>query len=95
MEVHETIEHKTLMVDGKPHEVTITRRVGLDTYQNKAGLSFLADEATFIDWGPKLGCSRTFSMHPEVEPTEEERAAGRQRMKDIAVRCLYDQGIWT
>ena len=95
MAVHETIERSTLMLDGKPHEVTITRRVGLDTYYDKAGKPFLADEATFIDWGPRMGCSRTFSSHPEVEPTEEERAAGRQRIKDMAIRCLYDQGIWT
>lgn len=94
----ETVERKTRTICGKTYDVTITRREGLDSYIDltidPSGTPFLADAATFIDYGPKMGVTKCYTMHKEVPPTEEERAAGRRRIQETAVKCLIDQGIW-
>ena len=41
-----------------------------------------------------MGVTKCYTMHKEVPPTEEERAAGRRRIQETAVKCLIDQGIW-
>lgn len=95
MAVIETVEHCTRVIGGKEYQVTIIRREGLDTYYDRHGENpFQATRATFVDYGPKMGVNRSFDRVPEVEPTEEERAAGRQHIKDVALKCLIDQGIW-
>lgn len=94
----ETVERETRTICGKTYDVTITRREGLDSYIDLAidpsGTPFLADAATFIDYGPKMGVTKCYTMHKEVQPTEEERAAGRRHIQEVAVKCLIDQGIW-
>ena len=94
----ETVERETRTICGKTYDVTITRREGLDSYIDltidPSGTTLLADAATFIDYGPKMGVTKCYTMHKEVQPTEEERAAGRRHIQEVAVKCLIDQGIW-
>lgn len=93
-DVVETVEATERTIGGKTLPVTITRRVGLCEYIDPDGKPFLADEAVFSDFGPKLGIRRTYVMHPEVEPTEEERRAGRERLLEITAQAITDQGLW-
>lgn len=93
-DVVETVEVTERTLAGQTLPVTITRRVGLCEYIGPDGKPFLADEATFADFGPRLGIRRTYVMHPEVEPTEAERQAGRQRLLEIAAQAMTDQGLW-
>lgn len=93
-DVVETVEVTERTIGGKLLPVTITRRVGLCEYIGPDGKPFLADEATFADFGPKLGVRRTYVMHPEVEPTEEERRAGREQLLEIAAQAITEQGLW-
>lgn len=62
MAVIETVEHLTRTICGKTYEVTITRREGVDSYIDltidPSGTPFLADAATFIDYGPKMGVTK-------------------------------------
>ena len=94
----ETVERETRTICGKTYDVTITRREGLDSYIDltidPSGTPFLADAATFIDYGPKMGVTKCYTMHKEVQPTDEERAAGRRHIQVVAVKCLIDLGIW-
>lgn len=97
--VFETVTHKTRVLGGKEYSVTITRRKGLDTYTERTERNgqiieeqILADEATFIDWGSKLGVTRNYTLHKDY--TEEERAAGRRHIQEVAAKILIDQGIW-
>ena len=94
MAVIETVEHTQRNIGGKILPVTIPRRVGLDQYIGVGGKVIWADEATFMDFGPKLGIQRTYTLHPEVQPTEEEREAGRNRIREAAARAMQEQGIW-
>lgn len=92
--VIETIEHTERVISGQALPVIITRRVGLCEYIGKDGKPFLADEATFMDFGPKLGVAKTYVMHPENPPTEDEREAGRERIREAAIRAMTEQGLW-
>ena len=98
MAVIETVEHLTRTICGKTYDVTITRRERGDSYIDlplaPRATPSLADAATLIDYGPKMGVTKCYTMHKEVPPTEEERAAGRRRIQETAVKCLIDQGIW-
>lgn len=94
MGVVETIEHAERVIDGKTLPVTITRRKGLTEYVDSNGATFWADEATYIDYGPRLGITRTYVKHPEQEPTEGERAANRARIREAATRAMIEQRIW-
>lgn len=101
MAVIETVEHTTRMCGGKEYPVVITRRKGLDTYIDRSVTkdgkiyeeTIVAEAATFTDWGPKMGTTRCYTTPTNY--TEEEREAGRQHIRDVAIQCLYDQGIWT
>lgn len=92
--VTETIEHTERIIGGKALAVTITRRVGLCEYTDGNGKAFLADEATIMDWGPKLGVTRTYVVHPEQEPTEAEREAGKERIREVTAQAMTEQGLW-
>lgn len=92
--VRETIEHAERIICGKALPVTITRRVGPCEYTDGNGKTFLADEATIMDWGPKLGITRTYVMHPERAPTEAEREAGRAHILEVAAQAMTEQGLW-
>lgn len=93
-DVVETVEVTERVIGGKALPVTITRRMGLCEYIGPDGKPFLADEAIFADFGPKLGIRKTYVMHPEVEPSEEERRAGREQLLEIAAQAITDQGLW-
>ena len=77
-----------------PEDEEYYLRRAFDRSSSVSGTPFLADAATFIDYGPKMGVTKCYTMHKEVPPTEEERAAGRRRIQETAVKCLIDQGIW-
>ena len=94
MAVVETVERVTKIMDGKPCEVVMTRRVGLDTYIDADGKSFLADEALFADFGEKLGIRKSYILHPAVEPTQEEREQNRRNIQRVAAQAMRDQGLW-
>lgn len=93
-DVIETVEQTEREIGGKLLPVTVTRRVGLCEYIGPDGKLFLADEAVFADFGPKLGVRKTYVIHPAVAPTEEERQAGRERLLEIAAQAMTDQGLW-
>lgn len=93
MAVIETVERTTVTLDGVEYPVVVTRRKGLDTYVDD-GKTILADYATFIDYGPKMGVSRCYTLHPETEPTREEREANRRRLREVVAQCMVDQGFW-
>lgn len=84
----ETVQQTTRSLCGRELPVIITRRVGLDTYTDPDGEPFQADEAVFMDFGPKLGVQRSYILHPETEPTPEERAAGRAMIGQMARLAL-------
>lgn len=94
MAVKETVEHTFRTVGSREYPVTITRREGLDTYYDDDGKPFLADWATFIDFGPKMGVAKNYTNHRDTPYTEEEKAAGRRHIQEVAAWCLVDQGIW-
>lgn len=94
MAVVETVERTERNLCGQILPVVITHRVGLDTYTERDGKPFLADEATFMDFGPKYGVQRSYIMHPETPPTQKEREAGRAMIRSIAVQAMIEQRIW-
>lgn len=91
MAVTETVEHTVELSGGREYPVTITRRIGLDTYINN-GKEIQADRATFYDYGPKQGVTRCYTLHKDYTP--EERAEGRRHIRAVAVQAMIDQGIW-
>lgn len=92
-EVTVTEEEREETVRGKPFTAKLIRRKGLAKYIERNGTERLADEATFYDCGPD-GVSRGYTLHKEVEPTEEEREENRRRVREIATQALINQGIW-
>lgn len=93
MAVIETVTHEIHCFGGKEYPVTITKRKGLDQYSER-GKDILADEATFCDYGPKLGTARAYTVHKEVPPTQAEREDGRRCIQQVAAQALIAQGIW-
>lgn len=93
-DVEETVEVTERTLCGKVLPVTITRRVGLCEYKGMDGKTILADEALFLDYGPKLGVTKVFTQHPAVPPTEAEREAGRERIRQAAIQAITEQGLW-
>lgn len=94
MKVMEQVEKTVRIIGGQELPVVITRRIGLCEYIGTDGKPFLADEATFMDFGPKLGITKTYVLHPENPPTETEREAGRERIREAAIRAMAEQGLW-
>ena len=88
-----TVEEREERVRGKPFPAKLYRRKGLARYTEPDGSERLADEAAFYDCGPD-GVSRTYILHKDAVPTEEEREAGRRRIREIAAQALISQGIW-
>lgn len=93
MPVITTVETEERIMNGKPILVTITRHDGLATYHDH-GREILADKATFIDYGPKYGVTRCFTIHEDREVTEEERARNRARINEAANAAMRARGIW-
>ncbi len=96
MAVQKFVEVVERMSGGKLQKVTITQYVGLATYVDKNkndGKPFLAELATFIDYGPKQGVARCFTP-PREEVSEEEKARNRELINDAAVMAMKARGIW-
>ena len=93
-DVVETVEVTERRMGKELLPVTITRRVGLCCYRDHAGKEIMADEAVIMDFGPKLGVQRSYLMHPDVEPTKEEREANLARLLEVAHRAMDEQGLW-
>lgn len=94
MDVIKTVEHTEMMLCGKLMPVTITRLEGLFEYQDADGSIHLADGASIMDFGPKLGVIRAYDKHPDVPFTEEEKAAGRAQICAVATQAMTEQGLW-
>lgn len=92
-EVVVTVEERETIVRGKPFTAKLYRRKGLARYIEKNGTERLADEATFHDSGPD-GVSRSYTLHKDVAPTEEEREENRRKIQEIVTQCMVRQGIW-
>lgn len=52
------------------------------------------DESLVTDCGPKLGVSVGYELHREIPFSEEERAAGRKRVIELATQLMIRAGIW-
>lgn len=65
-------------IDGKDYPVKITKMIGHGEFVDDQGRVHEFDQATYIDYGPKLGISRVFTKIPKGTP--EEHAAGRARL---------------
>lgn len=78
------------------HEVdtVMTRRKGLHWLTEMSGKRVLVDESATMDAGEKYGTTLCFTPHSDVEISEEERAANRERIIRVATQVLIDQGIW-
>lgn len=92
-DVVETIEFYPEIVKKKPYQAKLIRRKGLAKYIEKDGSTRIAVEATFYDCGPE-GVSRGYTQPDAPSVTEEERAANRRRLQELAVQAMVDQGIW-
>lgn len=86
-------KHIIERVGGKEYPCVFTRLCGWAVY-NDRGTLIEATEATFSDFGKREGVTRGFTKKNEVEPTPQQRKAGRQHIRDIATQCMIDQGIW-
>lgn len=91
MAVVETVERTERTFGGEVLPVIITRRVGRDTYYTPEGKPFEADEAIYMDYGPKLGVMRTYLLD---DATPEEKIAREIRLCEMAARAASEQGLW-
>lgn len=92
MAIEKTVEKSVVMIGGKEYPMTVTRYIGLASYIGIANEEILADEATYVDFGPKMGGGWSYTMHKKFPP--EELAAARRHIVDVATKCMIDQGIW-
>lgn len=87
------IKERTELYRGKQIQKTITDWRGRH-------LLILGDEQLDVDRsmttdrGKKLGVSLGYELHREIPFTEEEREAGRQRVREVATQVLIRAGIW-
>lgn len=65
-----SIRQEIMVVDGKEYPVTITEIIGRNTYDSPSG-QVEADEYIEIDWGPKLGISRTYGIYNHSASSEK------------------------
>lgn len=54
---------------------------------------FISERSTISDTG-HLGVSIMHSEPPDTEPTQEERERNREIIQKVAVKAMYDQGLW-
>ena len=84
------ITHTTEIISGKEYPLTITKQKGIQEIL-VAGKPVLVEAVTIFE--SPLGTSRCFTrVRPEV--SEEERAAGRRRIQEVATKAMIDMGIW-
>lgn len=92
MAVEKTVERSVVIIGGKEYPMTVTRYIGLASYIGIANEEIVADEATYVDFGPKMGGGWSYTQHKDFTP--EEIAAARRRIIDVATKSMIDQGIW-
>ncbi|MDE6880518.1 MAG: hypothetical protein K2P20_04090 [Oscillospiraceae bacterium] len=82
--------HKTEIIGGKEYPLTVTKYKGIQEIV-VAGKPVVVEAVTIFE--SPLGTSRCFTRaRPEASP--EERAAGRQLIRETATRAMIDLGIW-
>lgn len=87
-----TVEHTTVILNGKEYRQKITRQVGLQTVMLD-GEPTLVESVTLIEWPGKMGTSRAYTV-ARPPKTPEEEAAHLAHVREIATRALINQGIW-
>lgn len=78
-------EHKTEIIGGKEYPLTITRYRGRQEIQAD-GKRILVEELAVFE--SPLGTSRCYVPARETPPTEEERAANRARLQEVARQII-------
>ena len=83
--VEKTVRQDVITTNGTEYPVIITKIIGRNIYDTPEG-QVEADEYQEIDWGPKLGVTRTYGHKKEATPEEDtanrktiERLVGRLR----------------
>lgn len=85
------VEHKTETVGGKTYPLTITRQIGRQEIIHD-GEKILVDSLAIFD--SPTGRSLCFTK-ARLEPvSDEERAANRARIIEVAREVLQRAGIW-
>lgn len=92
-EIVRTTETYMETVGRKTYPVAVTRlRSGAPfEYEVAPGRVELVDAVTIFDAGDQ-GTSLVYTVHRDYTP--EQRAAGRQRIRETLARCMTDQGLW-
>lgn len=82
--------HKTEIIGGKEYPLTVTKCKGIQEIV-VAGKPVVVEAVTIFE--SPLGTSRCFTRARQ-EASPEERAAGRQLIRETATRAMIDLGIW-
>lgn len=99
--VEKTVKQYQKTIGKKVHDVTETRWVGLDTYAHNEH-RFVASEAMFLDYGPKQGVTKCYTVIrsdelgidlPYPQPPEEGEKV-LKAMNHAANQALHQRGIW-
>ena len=85
-----TVTRTVEAAGGKEYALTVTRRVGAQKIEVD-GETVQVTELTVFD--SPLGQSRCYTG-ARPEPSPEERAAARERVRETAARAMLEQGIW-
>lgn len=75
-----TVRQDVMINNGTAYPVIVTKITGRNIYDTPEG-NTEADEYQEIDWGPKLGVTRTYGHRKEVTP--DEAAANRQSIERL------------
>lgn len=82
--------HRMETIGKKTYPITVTKQVGLQEIEDY-GKKILVEAVTITE--SPLGTTVCYSRaRPEV--SEEERAANRRRIIEVATQAMIDQGIW-
>lgn len=82
--------HRMETIGKKTYPITVTKQVGLQEIEED-GERFLVNAVTITE--SPLGTTVCYTrVSPEI--SEEERAANRRRIIEVATQAMIDQGIW-
>lgn len=84
-------EMTILVCGGREYPATITRYLGRGEY-DRMGEVLPADELHVIDYGQKVGVTRTYIHYPEAEAFGDNCI---EEIKRIAVKVCLESGIST
>ena len=88
--VNITVTYTTEVTGGKEYPLTITKQTGAQEIEVD-GAPVRVTELTVFE--SPLGQSRCYTR-ARPEPSPDERAAARERVREIAVQAMLEQGIW-